>query len=40
MLRLAVKNGDLDGVKEFVEKTKVDPAKLKDANSRIGLFRG
>ena len=30
----AVKNGDLNGVKEFVEKQHVDPAKLKDANSR------
>lgn len=30
----AVKNGDLAGVKEFVEKLGVDPTKLKDANSR------
>jgi len=30
----AVKNGDLAGVKEFVEKAGVDPKTLKDANSR------
>eukprot|EP00026_Physarum_polycephalum_P019770 Phypoly_transcript_21941.p1 GENE.Phypoly_transcript_21941~~Phypoly_transcript_21941.p1 ORF type:complete len:141 (+),score=35.54 Phypoly_transcript_21941:48-425(+) len=30
----AVKNGDLAGVKTFVEKDGVNPATLKDANSR------
>lgn len=30
----AVKNGDLAGVKEFVEKDGVDVTKLKDGNAR------
>jgi hypothetical protein len=30
----AVKNGDLAGVRVFVEKDGVNPASLKDANSR------
>jgi len=33
----AIKNGDLDGVKEFVEKGGVDVKTIKDANSRTPI---